>query len=213
LRQAFTHYYQALFENDPKSRAELILLANVEIGFHEQTRLQPEIAESLDAGFVSFAQFTRPFFASVFPMGGWVKLGHLHARRLLGRPTRLDLAIQALIEAARSLFRHTITESMMTIFLPSGERLRLSEDLAAFFPDSLKQINNLDLKLLLEKHDPSLDSPIDSGVFDWAALSDRLHFIIDLFRCYQEKQELFDPPFSPEQVETLKAGRIPTGRL
>ncbi|MBC7829270.1 MAG: hypothetical protein H7122_16095 [Chitinophagaceae bacterium] len=49
LTKAFTSYYKAFFETDPKAKDELILLANIEIGFHEQTRLQPEIAESLDA--------------------------------------------------------------------------------------------------------------------------------------------------------------------
>ena len=49
LSKAFRSYYQAFFEPDKKKQDELILLANIEIGFHEQTRLQPEIAESLDA--------------------------------------------------------------------------------------------------------------------------------------------------------------------
>ncbi len=60
LRQAFTRYYQALFENDAKSQLELLLCANLEIGFHEQTRLQPEIAESLDAAFVDPQEFKAP---------------------------------------------------------------------------------------------------------------------------------------------------------
>ena len=49
LRQAFTRYQQQRFEPDPKRRAELVVLANLEIGLHEQTRLQPEIGEALDA--------------------------------------------------------------------------------------------------------------------------------------------------------------------
>jgi hypothetical protein len=102
---------------------------------------------------------------------------------------------------------------MMTISLPSGVRLRLNKDLADGFPDSLKQITNMELRHLLEKHDPTPHSPIDSGVLDWANLPNRLHFIIDLFRCYQENQNLFVPPFMPEQVEALKDGRFPTGIL
>ena len=42
LRHAFTCYYQSFFESDAKKCAELLLLANIDIGFHEQTRLQPE---------------------------------------------------------------------------------------------------------------------------------------------------------------------------
>ena len=42
LRQAFARYEQ-------RRSAEQIVLANLEIGLHEQTRLQPEIREALDA--------------------------------------------------------------------------------------------------------------------------------------------------------------------
>ena len=37
----------------PRASAELIVLANLEIGLHEQTRLQPEIREALDAALAS----------------------------------------------------------------------------------------------------------------------------------------------------------------
>ena len=213
LRRAFTHYSQALFEENVKTRAELILLANIEIGFHEQTRLQPEIAESLDAGLISFLQFVRSFFRSIFPWSGWLHLVHLYVRRLLGRPTALDLAIQTLLAEVGSQLRQAITEIMMTISLPSGVVLRLGKDLTIGFPELLKLITNLELSLLLEKHDLTPDSLIDSGVLDWADLPDRLHFIIDLFRGYQEDHHLFEPPFTPEQVEALKSGRLPPGRL
>ena len=49
IRQAFVRYQQQRFEPDPNRRAELVVLANLEIGLHEQTRLQPEIGEALDA--------------------------------------------------------------------------------------------------------------------------------------------------------------------
>jgi hypothetical protein len=213
LSQAFTHYAQALAETGVKPRAEFILLANIQIGFHEQTRLQPEIAESLDAGFVSFLEFTRSLFRQFFPLNGWYHLAHLYLRRLLGRPTALDLAIQALLSEVRLQLRHAITEMMMTISLPSGVVLRLGEDLTAGFPESLQQIANLDLKGFLEKYDLTPDSLSDTGAVDWADLPDRLHFILDLFRCYQEHPNLFEPPFTPEQVEAFKNGRLPNGRL
>jgi len=50
LRQAFMRYeQQRSVVTDQKTRAELIVLANLEIGLHEQTRLQPEIREAMDA--------------------------------------------------------------------------------------------------------------------------------------------------------------------
>jgi hypothetical protein len=213
LSQAFAHYYQALFEQDAKTKAELILLANIEIGFHEQTRLQPEIAESLDAGFIDFLQYARSLFRSILPMSGWYQLSNLYIRRLLGRPTALDLEMQNLLAEMRSELRQAITEIMMTISLPSGVRLELSRDLTLGFPESLRQITNPDLSLLLGKFDLTPDSLIDSGALNWADLGERLHFIIDLFRCYQEDADLFEAPFTAEQVVALKDGKLPTGRL
>jgi hypothetical protein len=55
LRRAFAHYHRRHFESDPKRRAELALLANLEIGFHEQERLQPEIRAALDASSATYA--------------------------------------------------------------------------------------------------------------------------------------------------------------
>jgi hypothetical protein len=213
LGQAFRHYYQAIFEQDTKARAELILLANIEIGFHEQTRLQPEITESLDSGSISFFQFTGSLFTSIFPFYGWFKLIHLYLRRMLRRPTALDLSIQALLHAVQGQLRQIITDLMMAISLPSGAQLSLNKDLASSFPDNLKQITNPDLKHFLENHDPTPDSTLDSGALDWADLPDRIHFIIDFFRCFQENQDLLTPPFTFEQTQALKDGRLPKGRL
>jgi hypothetical protein len=49
LRRAFALYQQQAFETDPVLRAQMVYLANVLIGLHEQTRLQPEIREAMEA--------------------------------------------------------------------------------------------------------------------------------------------------------------------
>jgi hypothetical protein len=49
LRQAIGHYYDAMFQPDPKRRAEVMLLANFKVGLHEQIRLQPHIAGAMNA--------------------------------------------------------------------------------------------------------------------------------------------------------------------
>ncbi len=70
----------------------------------------------------------------------------------------------------------------MTILLPSGIVLRLGKDLTIGFPDTLEQINHLELRRLLEKHYLTPDSVSGTGALHWAELPARLHFIIDLFR-------------------------------
>lgn len=213
LRQAFTRYYQAFYESDPKARAELMLLANIEIGLHEQTRLQPEIAAAMDAAFVDQRQFRARLIRALFPYRGWLARLRLFLLRLLDRPSAFDAVLDSLLNDARQRARLLITEYLMTIGLPNGVRLRLGEDMPTEFPESLKQLSLADLCELLDRFDPTPDSTTGTGAADWSLLPQRLHFIIDMFRCYHESADLFQPPFTAAQVEMLKAGRLPDGRL
>ena len=213
LRQAFPRYYQAFFESEPKTRAELMLLANLEIGFHEQTRLQPEIAEALNAPLVDLPQFTRRLLGVLFPYLSWPIYALLLFMRLLNRPMRLDIAINQLITAAQQQVRWLLTDHMMVLCFPNGVRLRLGDDLSAGFPEVLKHITNPDLHALLEQIDPTPDSLRETGAVDWADLPDRVHFIVDLFRCHEKSPDLMEPPFTPDQVTDFKAGRLPGGPL
>ena len=67
-----------------------------------------------------------------------------------------------------------------------------------------------DLLALLE---PTPDATRSTGVAGWANPAQRIHFILGMFRCYGESQDVFNPPFTKEQVEALKVGRRPEGQL
>lgn len=213
LSQAFRRYYRSFFVKEAKTRAELLLCANLEIGLHEQTRLQPEIQEAMDAAFIDAARFTRLLITAIFPLSGWITYSKWLFRRLLHRPNAFDLAVKALLADLQMQIRYGITETMMTIHFPPDFTIQLGSDLTAGFPDLLRHLANPDLLALLAQVDPTPDSLINSGVRDWANLPDRLHFIADLFRCYQESQDLFDAPYTPEQVAALKGVRLPYGQL
>jgi hypothetical protein len=213
LRQAFTHYYQALFTLDDELRAQLLLLANIEIGYHEQTRLQPEIVAALDASIIDPRQLNRRLLKALFPYPLWVTRLWLQYRQWRGRPLLIDSAMDRFVQRASYLAHLVITEYMMTIGLPEGQYLRLGHDLRADYPQSLVSLSNPDLVALLKQVDPTSDSNEASGAVDWGNLSDRLHFIIDMFRCYQEWPLLFTAPFTVEQVSAIKAGLRPPGEL
>jgi hypothetical protein len=213
LRQAFTRYDQALFESDPAARAQLLLLANIEIGFHEQTRLQPEIAEAMNAALIDPREFRLRLIKALFPQNSWRVRLRLFLLKIFDRPRPLDAALDGLLAEARRLAHVIITEYMMTIGLPHDVILHLGQDLPAEFPPALKQITLPDLQALLARIDPTPDSTRNTGAVDWSSLPERLHYIVDLFRCYHEYAELLDPPFTAEQVAALKAGRLPEGRL
>jgi hypothetical protein len=213
LRQAFEYYYRALFEVVEKPRTELLLLANLEIGYHEQTRLQPEINEALAAPVVAPETFVRNLLKALHPSWGILNDIIWGAMRLFGRLTRLDVAIVAFLEILKREAQYITTETMMTITLPPHERLRLGDDLKAGFPLALQQITNPELKALLSQIDPTPDSTAESGAKYWGDLADRLHFIVDMFRCYQMDEALYEPPFLPGQTTALKEGHLPVGEL
>lgn len=213
LRQAFSAYYRAFFEGDPKTRAELILLGNLEIGYHEQTRLQSEIAEALNAPVADPPEVSDRLMQAILPSLSWLGRTRMWLRHILGGKTPLDHAVDAVVDIMRKQVRRLLTETMMTLALPEGLTLRLGKDLQSPFPESLQHIVTPELQVLLHRIDPTPDSVAASGADDWADLPDRLHFIVDLFRCYQEWPDLFDPPFSAEQVEAIGNGQRPAGNL
>ena len=173
LRQAFSHYYQALFEDGAQRRVELQLLANLEIGFHEQTRLQPEIAESLDAALLSGAELMDRLLAAIFPSESLLVRLRRFVKRLWGGPTPLDLAINALSAEIRRHLHASITEHLMTLTVPRDVRLRLGADLQREFSASRKHLALAELLALLTRIDQTPDSLRETGALDWASLPER----------------------------------------
>lgn len=213
LRRAFAHFYEARFTEEPKARAELILLANLEIGFHEQTRLQPEIQDALNAAMPDPGELRRRLLAALFPHAGVLLRLRLRLPRAVRRMNPLDRALDRLCEEFRRILRHLVTEILMRLELPEGRVLRLSRDLARSFPVSLRTLTHPDLRELLARIDPTPDAMRGTGAEDWADFPERMHYIADLFRGFQEDRTLLGPPFTPAQVEDLRAGRMPSGRL
>ena len=213
LRRAFTHFYEARFTQDAKARAELILLANLEIGFHEQTRLQPEIQDALDAAMPDPGELRRRLLTALFPNAGVLLRLRLRLPRAVRRMSPLDRALDRLLDEFRRLLRRVVTEILMRLELPGERVLRLSRDLAQSFPVSLRTIQHPDLRELLARIDPTPDAMRGTGAEDWADFPERMHYIADLFRGFQEDRSLLDPAFTPPQAEALRAGRMPSGRL
>lgn len=213
LRQALRAYYQALFEKDPQQKTEWNLLANLQIGFHEQTRLQPEIAEALDMSLPDTETVKTKLREELLAGIGFRSKFLLFVKRLAGKTGLLDRAIESLVQRIQYHLRRALTLHLMTLTIPPNRRLRLGRDLALAYPITLQQLCNADLLALLQQTDPTPGSLLESGAEDWASLAERMHFIGELFRCCHLSPELFDPAFTPEQVKALKQGRLPGGDL
>jgi len=199
LIEAFTAYYQAKFERERDRRMELIFLGNLLVGYHEQQRLQPVIAESIYAPVDEVLGRPFPFYIP-----------------LLGK--RINNWIHnAYLAFSRWVFAGIATRFFMAIYLPTGS-LKLGFDVPApaggqTFPPELEFIDLPRAAELLGQLDRTSNSLFGSRAGNWANLEDRMNFIVDFFRSHQQNPALFEPPFLPEQEEAMRAGRVPGGKL
>jgi hypothetical protein len=209
LRDAFTAYGGACHAPNARERASLLLLGNLLVGLHEQTRLQPEIRASLDASLD--ADTARAELLRLVLPGAWLRV-RAQVARATGRPLPADVAVAALVAAVRQRVRLVLTEILMTLRFP-GTIVRLGSDVRGEFPPELRQIEQPALRALLATIDPTPDATTRSGATDWADLTERMHFIADLFRCWHARPELFTSPYDAVQVAAMRQGRRPGGAL
>ncbi len=214
LRSAFERYQAARAEQDAKRRSELILLANLEIALHEQVRAQPEIRDALDAAVPDEKEVAERLISAVAPHHATViSRGRRVWGRFLSGPTPLERALGTFLDQVRREVRAVITANLMTLTFSDGTSLHLGRDLHLDFPNALRTLENADLLAIMKIMDPTGDSLAGTGARDWGELTDRLHFITDLFRCYQHNPVLYRPPFTPNQVISIRAGSWPAGAL
>jgi hypothetical protein len=207
LRQAFAHYDAARREQDPKRRVELAVLANLEIGLHEQQRLDPEIRAALDAAYDTKEDLERRALEAVFPSASrWPRLLRGPAGAAVGALAR---AVQ---RTSSRIAREIITESFMVLSLP-GRVLALGSNLPDAFPEALRAPADADLIALVAEFEPVPPAPDDCGAVDWSDFHQRMHYISHLFRAFQLDRELARPPYTAEQIAAFEAGRVPGGDL
>lgn len=204
LRRAFMRLQFQRFETDPARRAELIALANVEIGLHEQTRVQPEIQAALDAPLQTARDLKAPVLDVLLP-------GRSLWRTLLARGPG-GAALGALVAAVRRhserVTREVITEALMLLTLPDGTVLSLGRRLDLPIPPALQSPAAEEFRALRARF-----ARTATDVEDWAVLDQRMGFILHLFCALHARADLFSPPFTSEQLAQLRAGRLPDGLL
>jgi len=99
----------------------------------------------------------------------------------------------------------------MTLELPTGEALKLDQELPGRHPGVLKTIDHPELSAFLGQI--MVGAGQGARVADWGNLAERMRFIAGLFRTYHVAPALFDPPFDAGQVAVIRSGGRPEGRL
>lgn len=188
LKRAFASYRRAIALAPGIDRSQHIYCANALIGLHEQTRLQPEIEASVDGAALDGLEVKNRLVDMLLPEMAGVR--GIALRIVRGR---LNPYIAPIIDELRHLVREIITEKMMVLELP-GEALRLGRDLTGEFPPNLATITLPECRAVLARFDATPDSMRASGTQDWTNLTERMHFIADLFRSRQTNKRLFEAP-------------------
>ncbi len=202
LASAFRAYHEAMQTVEPRERAEWMLLGNLTTGYHEQIRLQGPIAASLD---LPLAERVTAHLETG---------GHGFSAGLLKAIVR---AAPSILDEVEEVFRELATEHFMSLKLPDVE-MRLGEDVPSLpsgrdFPLDVTKLENPKTRQLLAELDHSPNRLRGSRARDWSRLSDRMNFIVDVFRSRQQHARLFEPPFTAEQIAAIDAGRMPDGPL
>jgi hypothetical protein len=192
LREAFTAFYNARYETRAKAKAEYVLLGNLLIGLHEQTRLQPQIEQAMAVPLELFSDNPKT-------------------------PDERIAAFQKQSPMMRQIISKAFTRMMMSITLPSRE-LRLGETIIAptgvsSFPTDLFEIENSRCLELVRMFETRHDTLSGSGAGNWSSLRDRMSFVVDFFRSHQQYKRMWEPPFTEEQAAVIESGHFPAGPL
>ncbi|MCP3144660.1 hypothetical protein [Pyxidicoccus xibeiensis] len=207
LIRAVRAYFEAIFTEERKARAELMFLANSLVGYHEQTRLQGPVSAALNAPLRELFLDNLVEFARADPN-----------RRVRDTPEwGLRGAFSPLATRLERIWRELATRTLMRMELPDVT-LRLGEDIPALtserdFPPLLLKLKHPELVALMAELDRTPDDTAGSAARDWGSLSDRMNLIVDLFRTRQQDRLLYDQPFTFLQVDAFQQGRVPHGRL
>ena len=209
LRRAFRHMHQRRLESDDAVRAELMALANIEIGFHEQTRLQQEIRSALDAPVVTLRDLKRRVASVLWPKPGVVRA--LIERGPIG--SLLLRVIAAVRRYADALARQAVTEHLMVFSLPDGTFVPLGGPLHVAIPAALHSGGHTGLRALIARLERCVPGRASRGAEDWTDFEQRMHVILHVFCGFHDRADLFLAPFTPAQVQEIQSGRIPSGAL
>lgn len=198
LRKAFANYSLATAIADPAAKAQLMLLANCQIGLHEQTRLQIDIQRAMDAPIV------------VVITDGLGRLLKIRLAFIALKPFGVNRE-QVRVELLKE-WQRIATRFSMNLSLPGGRVLPLGGNHIPWpsqIPEHLCILSNPELSTFLHTFDDDLDKLRKKGANNWSKLGERMGFICELFRSSQQTANLFDQPFSQKAREDIARGQVP----
>jgi hypothetical protein len=194
LRQGIGAYYDAWYEAQPRKRAQHVFRGNILIGAYEQWRVDSYFEIALDFNPGALVKDLRP------GPNDDVGVRRLGVRR---GGTRRALRHQwAAFEWMSDAYAAFLTQFVMTwdasLFGARPSALRLGCDVparrrSAVYAHNLEELDP-EFEHLFELFDRSTGKLRGSGARNWRRFTDRMSFIVNLFRSQQQNPNLMVPP-------------------
>ncbi len=204
LRDGFSLWCDAIAEQDPRRRSQLILGGSLHLGAHEQNHLQQPIAGSMVMGLDQSLGLLKERVTTD------LRVPH-PVERLI------DEALDPLARATVDQWGDLMTEMLGTIETPDGV-LHLDHDVPPlpgepFVPPELDPVVVEGLADMLKRFDRAGSDGLGSRADDWMILDHRMNFISNLFLSRHHRQSLFRAPFTSEELADIEADHIPPPAL
>jgi hypothetical protein len=211
LQRGLRKYAEARYARDPGQRSRLVLHANCLIGYHEQTRLQREIALAVDAP----VDYLRDDLDMWYVYGPGARLRRIsHAGWMINSLFR-RMAMPAVEWVAKAIWQRFATSWIMQLSLPD-EVLHLGSDIPLLpdrraFPEPLltKALAGVDGDLFAWLSFAYRDTLRGSRAIDWTSFPERMNTICNLFRSRQQQPALFRSPFTAAQLDSIDQHELP----
>jgi hypothetical protein len=192
LRDALECYYVAAHTPGAAERAELVLRGNVLLAAYEQWRVDPMLKVALDPWPGRFLRAVR---------------ANPHAAAELSLPDAgTPWALRHRSPILRALSAHfgaAMTRWVMALdaplFIPQIRTLRVGRAIPAAVPgarpvpSSLEHVGDPELARLVGVYDRSGGSAAGVAARNWTRFTDRMNFIVNLFRAGQPDEHLYQP--------------------
>jgi hypothetical protein len=210
-------FYQWAKDNKDDLRERYILLANILSTVVEQHLIDDQLAAVIEAVPNRLTEVTEG------------RLGQL-MERLLGvqrQVTEFTVAnrLGPARVAATTLWGRLLTDQVFVMSLP-GEMLRVGRDVpplqrnepyyprslrrpAEFVGEGLEGEHMALLRSLIVRFDRTVGDGRGSAARDWRRYDERMNWAITLLRSRQQDKTMFWPPYSEEDEQRIRNGRLP----
>jgi hypothetical protein len=183
-------YYAATDENDADTKAELVLQGNILLGAYEQERADRLLKVALEPFPGQYVRIVRAGAnvantLSLKVETSWALRGAWSPFRVIseqfgGLMTRYVMALDA------PLFSWPIRPLRLGHGIPRPTN-------GSPYPPALATLDDRDLSTLFGEYDRSGGTPDACAARNWTQFSDRMKFIVNLFRAGQQDRNLYRP--------------------